>query len=408
MKFNKQQWSWILYDPACSAHALIVRTLFAAIFLEVCVDGQFEASKITSMWASTASFACLFAGAIAVLSGPWVDAKKYKVPALIISSAICILSCFAYLFCHQGDWIAVLAISFAGIASFAVASSFYDSLLLDISPPQERNAISTTGFALGYAGAIVVAIICLPLTFLLKGDLSLRISFAIAGTWFALLALPAFLRVRESDRPVERPKRLTETFAFIWQQKNILIFLIAYLLYIDSVGTIMFAAAPLATGLKISTEYLLITILGLQFLGLPFTLLYGHLAKKIPERKLIYCAIAVYMIIAILAGVMSFVPSLKVRQILFVIIAFLVGTSQGGIQALSRSLFSKLIPPDRAAELFSVYNIFGRFTTIIGPLLMIPLAVWLWNRAELGITLMLLPAAIGFILLRKVQIPGEK
>ena len=121
MKFNKQQWSWILYDPACSAHALIVRTLFAAIFLEVCVDGQFEASKITSMWASTASFACLFAGAIAVLSGPWVDAKKYKVPALIISSAICILSCFAYLFCHQGDWIAVLAISFAGIASFAVA-----------------------------------------------------------------------------------------------------------------------------------------------------------------------------------------------------------------------------------------------------------------------------------------------
>jgi len=207
---------------------------------------------------------------------------------------------------------------------------------------------------------------------------------------------------------VERPKMLTETFAFIWQQKNILIFLIAYLLYIDSVGTIMFAAAPLATGLKISTEYLLITILGLQFLGLPFTLLYGHLAKKIPERKLIYCAIAVYMIIAILAGVMSFVPSLKVRQILFVIIAFLVGTSQGGIQALSRSLFSKLIPPDRAAELFSVYNIFGRFTTIIGPLLMIPLAVWLWNRAELGITLMLLPAAIGFILLRKVHIPGEK
>lgn len=407
MKFTKSQWCWILYDPACSAHALIVRTLFAAIFLNICADGRFTDDKITSLWASTASFACLFAGIIAVSCGSTVDAKKRKAAALMISSSVCILSCFAYLFCHKGDWFAVLAISFCGIASFAIANSFYDALLPDISIPEERNAISTTGFALGYAGAIAVSLICLPLTFLLKGVLSLKISFAVAGTWFALLALPLFLRVRDSERPVEHPKKLTETFAFIRQQKNILLFLIAYLLYIDSVGTIMFAAAPLAAGLQISTEYLLVTILGLQFLGLPFTLLYGHLAKKIPERRLIYMAITVYMVIAVLAGVMSFVPSLKIRQLLFVIIAFLVGTSQGGIQALSRSLFSKLIPPERSAELFSVYNIFGRFTTIIGPLLMIPLAVWLWDRAELGITLMLLPAALGVYLLHKITIPGE-
>ncbi|MBR7155876.1 MAG: MFS transporter, partial [Lentisphaeria bacterium] len=178
-------------------------------------------------------------------------------------------------------------------------------------------------------------------------------------------------------------------------------------LYIDGVGTIMFAAAPLATGLKISTQYLLITILGLQFLGLPFTLLFGKLAQKFSARAMICTGIIIYAVVSILAGIMSAVQSLAVRQMLFVAIAFLVGTAQGGIQSLSRSLFSRLIPPERAAELFSVYNIFGRFTTIIGPLMMIPLATWLWGKAELGITLMLIPAAIGFILLRKVEIPGE-
>ena len=408
MKLNKSQWSWILYDPACSAHALIVRTLFAAIFLEVCADGLVPQNRITSLWASTASFACLAAGLISVCLGPLVDARHKKVQALAVAALSCIASCFAYCFCRHGDWQWVLAISFAGIAAFAAANSFYDSLLPEIAAPEVRDKISSLGFALGYAGAIVAALICLPLTFMLEGVLALRLSFVIAGTWFLLLTLPLLFNVREnSTQPAKKTKNLLQTFSYIWQNKNIFIFLIAYLLYIDGVGTIMFAAAPLATGLKISTQYLLITILGLQFLGLPFTLLFGKLAQKFSARTMICTGIIIYAVVSILAGIMSAVQSLAVRQMLFVAIAFLVGTAQGGIQSLSRSLFSRLIPPERAAELFSVYNIFGRFTTIIGPLMMIPLATWLWGKAELGITLMLIPAAIGFILLRKVEIPGE-
>ena len=120
---------------------------------------------------------------------------------------------------------------------------------------------------------------------------------------------------------------------------------------------------------------------------------------------MIYAAISTYMLVGVLAGAISFAGSITVRQGLFVAIAILVGTAQGGIQALSRALYSRMIPAERAAELFSIYNIFGRFTTIIGPLLMLPLATWLWGKAELGITLMIIPLAIGMVFLSKVKVP---
>ena len=404
MKLTGQQLSWIIYDPACAAHALLVRTLFAAIFLQICADGALPDGKLTALWAATASFACLAAGVISVCTGPFADAKHCKRLFMAAAVAVCAASCFAYLFCGPGDWKAVLMISFTGIAAFSVANSFYDSLLTDVAAASERDKLSTLGFASGYAGAILSAIIVLPFVFLVSGDTPLRIAFGFTGIWFSAGALPLLLNVRERRSAAAVPrKKLSETFRYIWKEKNILIFLVAYLLYIDIAGTIMFAAAPLAAELKISARWLLITILALQFLGLPFTLLYGRLAKKFSAATMISCAIAIYMLIALLTGVISFTASLTARRILFAAIAFFIGTSQGGIQALSRSMFSRLIPEERAAELFSVYNIFGRFTTVIGPLIMIPFAVWLFKRSELGITLMLIPCAAGLFLLGKVK-----
>ena len=125
----------------------------------------------------------------------------------------------------------------------------------------------------------------------------------------------------------------------------------------------------------------MLTILALQIIGLPFTLLYGKLAEKFSAKRMIYIAIAVYFLIAVIVTVMSFCPDLRVRQILFYTAAALIGTSQGGIQSLSRSLFSQIIPAERAAELFAVYNIFGKFTTIVGPVLIF-IATGLWDKAE--------------------------
>jgi UMF1 family MFS transporter len=147
------------------------------------------------------------------------------------------------------------------------------------------------------------------------------------------------------------------------------------------------------------------TILALQITGLPFTLLFGRLAAKFTAKTMIFTAIFIYIAIAVIVTAMSFTTGDRLRQILFYTAAALIGTAQGGIQSLSRSVFSRIIPGERAAELFAVYNFFGKFTTIVGPLLLIPLAVLFWNKAELGITLLIIPFSLGAILLTKVKVP---
>jgi UMF1 family MFS transporter len=181
-------------------------------------------------------------------------------------------------------------------------------------------------------------------------------------------------------------------------------FLIAYFLYIDGVGTIMMQATLIAASLAIDTTAIMITILALQVIGLPFTLLFGYLAEKISAKFMICTAVIIYMIIAVLVTVMSFSGNLQLRQFLFYTVAVLIGTAQGGIQSLSRSFYSKIIPKERAAELFAVYNIFGRFTTIVGPVL-IACSTFFWDKAELGITMLTVPFILGFILLSKVKVP---
>ena len=407
MKLDKQQLAWLIYDPANAAYAMIVRTVAAPIFLAACAKGIWSDSQVTSFWSLTASAAGLAAGAFAVLIGPVVDVKKRKVPMVMLFTLLGAASTLSYLFMPHGMPFAVLAVSFIGIASFMAANSFYDSLLIDISTPEERNKLSTTGYALGYAGALVSFLLCLPLMKFAGGKYFFKGAFIIAAFWWLSGAMPLFCKVKESPAAAAlRAVKFTETFRYIFTQKNILLFLSAYFLYIDGVGTILLAATPLAAGLKISGTMIMLTILALQIIGLPFTLLYGKLAEKFSAKRMIYLAIAVYFSISVIVTVMSFCSDLAVRQILFYISAALIGTSQGGIQSLSRSLFSRIIPAERAAELFAVYNIFGKFTTIVGPVLIF-IATRVWDKAELGITMLALPFALGAWLLTKIKVPDR-
>ena len=406
MKFSKSQLSWLSYDPAASAYALITRTVVAPVFLTHCAKNIMSDAQITSSWSLIASAAGITAGIISVFCGPAADARRKKVRLTALFTITGILSCLAYLIPALQTPTLILGISFTGIMSFMAAGSFYDSLLINISSPQERDKLSTTGYALGYAGGLCSFLLCLlSLSFSGGMEKFFTFSFLISALWWFAGSLPLFCNVRETARTAPAvPVKITDTLKFIICNKNILCFLIAYFLYIDGVGTILLAATPLAAGLDISTNMIMVTILMLQLIGLPATLFYGKLAEKYSARKMIYCAITVYIIIAVLVTIMSFCRDITVKQGLFFIVAFLVGTSQGGIQALSRSFFSKIIPGERAAELFAVYNIFGKFTTIVGPVL-IAAATLCWNKAELGITMLLLPFAAGFILLTKVKVP---
>ncbi|MBE6365294.1 MAG: MFS transporter [Lentisphaerae bacterium] len=411
MKLSKAQKAWLLYDPAVSAYAMIVRTVVAPIFLAYFAAGILDEAKSTEYWGYACSIAGLVAGAISVFFGPKIDAGHKKIQAVGVFTAIGVLSTLAYLII---PWVNaprmvpffILVISFFGILGFMGANSFYDSLLINVTGQTERDKVSSIGFALGYAGALVSFLLCMPLMSIADGKYFFTGAFLIAALWWALFSFPLFKNVREKQEDKQPPAvKLRDTLKFIWSQKNILIFLIAYFLYIDGVGTIMMQATLIASALKIDTAYIMITILALQVIGLPFTLLFGYLAEKFTARKMIYTAIAIYITIAVIVTVMSFSGDLALRQTLFFIAAGLIGTAQGGIQSLSRSLFSRIIPQHRAAELFAVYNIFGRFTTIVGPLLMIPVAVHLWGKAELGISLMILPFICGAIMLSKVKVP---
>ncbi|MBO5722693.1 MAG: MFS transporter, partial [Lentisphaeria bacterium] len=402
------QLAWLLYDPANAAYTMIVRTVAAPIYLAACAKGIWSDSQVTSFWSLTASAAGLAAGAFAVIAGPKVDARKRKVPMVLSFTLLGVVSVLSYLFVPQGFPLVVLAISFAGIASFMASNSFYDSLLIDISTPDERNKLSTAGYALGYAGALVSFLLCLPLMKLAGGAYFFKGAFVIAALWWLFGAMPLFFKVKEVPAAdTVKAVKFTETCRYIFTQKNILLFLIAYFLYIDGVGTILLAATPLASGLKISGTMIMLTILALQIIGLPFTLIYGKLAEKFSAKRMIYSSIAVYFSSSVIVTVMSFCTSLLIRQILFYTAAVLIGTSQGGIQSLSRSLFSRIIPAERAAELFAVYNIFGKFTTILGPVL-VYLASYCWGRSEYRVVMLIGPFMLGGWLLSKVDFPEQK
>lgn len=412
MKFSKVQISWLLYDPAASAYAMIVRTVMTPILLSTCAAGICSESEITSAWSLTASFAGIAAGAVSVFFGPMVDARRKKVQMVGIFTAIGVLSCIA---CILPDMLGrpsgvsgILAVSFIGLCSFMVSNSFYDSLLISVADADDRDRLSSIGYALGYAGALVSFLICLIILKIWGDGVFFRASFLLTAAWWLVGSIPLLLNVREQKTTAgAKGVRIAETIRFVFTHRNILIFLTAYFLYIDGVGTILLAATPLAAGLKISTKHIMFTILALQLFGLPFTILYGRLANRFSAKKMIYAAIGIYVTIAVLVTVMSVCRDLRIRQILFFICAGLIGTSQGGIQSLSRSVFSRIIPPERAAELFAVYNIFGKFTTIVGPFL-IAAATMLWDKAELGITMMIVPFCLGAFMLSKVKTADER
>ncbi|MBE6358590.1 MAG: MFS transporter [Lentisphaerae bacterium] len=411
MSFSKSQRAWLLYDPALSAYAMIVRTVAAPLFLAYLADGVLSEAKCTEYWGYTCSIAGLTAGALSVFYGPGIDAGRKKVQTVGIFTALGVISTLAYIFVpHLGvpQWapLLVMLISFTGMISFMGANSFYDSLLISVAGKSERDKVSSWGFALGYAGALISFLSCLPFMQIAEGRYFFPAAFIIAALWWTAGSLPLFRHVRESAAEQQIPAvKLADTLKFIYSQKNILIFLIAYFLYIDGVGTIMMQAALIAKSLGISGNNIMLTILALQVIGLPFTLLFGYLAKRFSAKVMVLAAIVIYILISGIVTVMSFINSTSLKIAFFYTAAALIGTAQGGIQSLSRSLFSRIIPAERAAELFAVYNIFGRFTTIVGPLMMIPLAVHLWEKAELGISLMILPFICGAILLAKVKVP---
>ncbi len=414
MRLDKPQWCWLLYDPGNAAFALLVRAVFAPLFFLFCVkiQGHWSESEATANWALTCSLSGVAAGILSLYFGALADAAGRRKLALAIASFGGSTATLALAF--TSDYRCVLVLYFAALAAYMAGNSFYDSLLVFVASPAEYSLLSSFAYGFGYLGGLLPFIGILTLGLLLKDKIVIaRCAFILAAVWWAVFTIPLLCKVQEKAAGESRQLRWYDGFRQLWislkhafGNRNIRIFLIAYFLYIDGVSTILLMATPISVEIGIGENLLMAVMLMLQIIGLPATIFVGRWASRWNARNVVYILLLFYILAAVLVGGLSLTVKYEIKLGLFLAVALLIALAQGGIQALSRSLFGLLVPPGQAAEFFSVYNIFGKFTTLLGPVLIYLSSMWL-GRSEYGVVMLIVPFLLGGWMLKKVDFPGK-
>ena len=413
--FTKKELSWVLYDVANSAFALIVMTAVFALFLKGAMIRDYvmqgipnaeEAAKIqsTSYLLYANSIATFLLALSAPLLGGIADLQFWKKRLLILFTIIGVLATFGLFCISPNDWLFAIILYILGRYSFAGGNIFYDAFIVDVIENDDRmDWVSSCGYAFGYIGGVIpfIGFVVLRMTF----NVDVQISFLIAAVWWALFSLPMFLNVRQNYY-VSLPKgdgiiknsfgRLIEAMKKITKDRNILLFLIAYFCYIDGVDTIFIVATDYGKGLGLADNDLLTILVIVQIVAFPFAIIYGKLAEYVKERTLIYSAVVVFMLCTVGGFFIAYIEDLKNIKIAFWILAMAIASSQGGVQALSRSYFCRMVPKENATEFFGFYNIFGKFAVFLGPLI-VGVIVSITGQTNIGL-LGLLPLFLGGII----------
>jgi UMF1 family MFS transporter len=315
----------------------------------------------------------------------------------------------------QGEW--QMAIVFYVVASigFLGGNIFYDSLLPSIATNDEVDYVSSLGFAVGYIGGgllflVNVLMYLYPEWFgIADASTAIRLSFLTVAVWWAIFMIPILLFVPEPKNKNKVPllyalkagaKQLKETYNHIKELRVIGIFLLAYWFYIDGVDTIIRMAVKMGSSMGFEAGVLITALLMVQFIAFPAALLYNRFAQKIGTKNAVFVAIGGY-------GVITFLGYFMTNPIHFYMLAAMIGLFQGGIQALSRSLYARLIPVGKEGEFFGFYNMLGKFAAVIGPVLM-GWVTLVTGSVRFGILSILILFIIGAILLSKVDFEEGK
>ncbi len=370
IKLSKKEKSWILYDCGNSAYSMAITTALFPVYF-----GMFKGGSGMDIGYFN-SIASILVALISPILGTIADYKDVKKRFFAFFALLGIIFTGAIAVVPNGQWQLLIGVYIVTAVGFSGANIFYDAFLVDVSVDANMDSVSTKGFAFGYIASVVPFTISLVVVFLIGLDqmLGYQLGFVITALWWGLFTIPMLRHVRQVHYVEREPNpiknsfiRLGRTFMNIRRHKTVFAFLIAYFLYIDGVDTIIKMAVPYATdslGLDPSDVFMLLGILlVIQLIAFPCALLYGVLAKRYSTKKMIIVAIITYIITTIFAFTMT--------QLWHVfVLGGLIGSAQGGIQALSRSYFAKIIPKNNSNEFFGFYNIFGKFAAIIGPTLM--------------------------------------
>lgn len=406
---DASEWRWCLYDAANSAFSLVVATTMFPVFY-----AKFIMPADTPAGAATAGvgFANSAAGLAAALAMPMLGAladrrgtRKTGVWFAVLAGCVCTLLLATL---KPGMAFAALTVYAVAFFSFTAGNVFYDSMLVDVTARRRMDYISGLGFGIGYIGSVIPFIAVLAAMFTLgEGGAGFRFAFVLTAAWWALLSLPLLLgknafpaTATGTEAPPPSVAALWHTARDIWKNRNLRFFLCAYFLYIDGVDTLIVMSVPYGAEIGLGAGEMAAVILGIQVVAFPCAMLYGTFASRFGAKKMIGFGIACYAVTVLIASLMPMISSRGTKSALFLLLALIVAANQGGIQALSRSCYGKLIPPKRAAEFFGFYNIFGKFAAVLGPAL-VGVSGWLLGGGQYGMfSLMLLFAAGGWLLSR--------
>ena len=412
---SREEKSWILYDVANSAFVLIMVTAIMPIyFKDVAAQGLPNAVS-TAHWGFANSAAALVLALIAPMLGTLADYQDRKKRFFLLFLSVGIIFTLALSFITAGQWLLCLILFVCARIGWAGANIFYDAFLVDITTRRRMDMISAQGYALGYIGSVIPFIIVIALILSAGMDDGLpikevQLGFVIVALWWILLSIPAIKNVKQVHfLPVPKSpiissfQRLADTFRNIRQHRQPFLFLIAYFFYIDGVGTIISMSTAYGRDLGFNITLLIVVLLFIQIVAFPCTLLYGKLSEKFATKSLLMTGIMIYCLVTLIAFTLPWINDLRVKTALFWFIAFLVASSMGGLQGLSRSCFGKLIPVEKSAEFFGFYNVFGKFAAITGPFLM-GIITRLTGESRWGILSILVLFLAGAYALSKVEL----
>lgn len=408
-RFTKEQISWAFYDWGNSAFSTTVMAGFFPVFFKKYYASQYTSTESTAFLAYANAIALFLVLISAPVLGQYTDRGANKKKTLISLTFLGAISCFALSLLSQGA--AFLAVLFFVISNFAFATACapYDSLIVDISSEKEADRVSSLGYSLGYLGggilfALNLLMYKIPELFgLADGSAAIKASFAGVGLWWLVFSVPLIFVVKEKEKKLLKKKQ--ESF-FFNNIKNVLrysvpvkTFLIAFFLYSDGVGTVIRMAVDYGSSIGIDTGELMVALLAVQIIAFPATLALAKIVELLSPKKTIFVLLVNYIL------VVSWGALLRSKWEFFAIIV-LIAISQGGVQALSRSLFMRLIPASRSGEFFGVYNLLGKFAGIVGSTLMGSIA-WLSGSHRLGLLSVAVLFIVGAWFLKKVNLKGD-
>ena len=409
MKYTKLERNWVMYDVGNSALVLL-QTSVVPIYFNALAEGASKADLVVA-WGNAQTVASLVVALLMPILGALADYAGNKIKFFLGFFLTGLVLCFAQAIPMSA--LAFLVIYVVCTVGLNSSMTFYDAMLPDITSDKRMDAVSSSGYAWGYVGSTIPFIVCLVL--IMGGSaigiptlVATRFSFVITGVWWLAFTLPLIRTYKQKygrERGAEDTlgniigsvfHEVSQTMGEIARNKAVLLYMAAFFFYIDGVHTVISMATSYGSALGIDSTQLVLALLVTQFVAFPSAIIYGKLAGKVGTLKMILIAVAAYM------GIVLFAAFFLKNAFEFWCLAIMVGLFQGGIQALSRSYFGRIIPKEKSNEYYGFFDIFGRYASVMGTLL-VSAVTSLTGDPSLGVLSIGILLVVGFVLLVRLS-----